>query len=83
MNINSVTKEELIKAIHRECVSCCGRKEEKIYYCEMITCPFHIYISLHTVEPVVVVKVPKTATIDDTPKTATPLIKRKKRNAKD
>ena len=50
IDLAGVTKEELIKAIHRECVGCCGQKEEKIVMCDLLTCPLHMYIKYHAEE---------------------------------
>ena len=50
-DISGVTKEELIKAIYRECLGCQGMKEERIYDCDLLTCPFHQFIKYHTEEP--------------------------------
>ena len=37
------TVDVLLKAIHKECLGCCGHKEEKIELCDNIQCPFHLY----------------------------------------
>jgi hypothetical protein len=52
IDLSGVTKEELIRAIHRECVGCCGQKEEKIVACDLLTCPFHQFIKYHAVESI-------------------------------
>ena len=45
-----VTKEDLLKAIHLECVQCLGMKEWKVFDCDMITCPLHRFLGLHSVQ---------------------------------
>ena len=37
------TVDVLLKAIHKECLGCCGLKEEKIEVCDNYHCPFFIY----------------------------------------
>ena len=40
---NDITVDKLLKAIYKECVGCCGHKEDQIEFCDLITCPFHIF----------------------------------------
>jgi hypothetical protein len=49
-DISEVTKEELMKDIHRECLGCSAQKEWKIHACDYIQCPLHKYLGFHSVE---------------------------------
>ena len=38
-----VTVHDLLKAIHKECLGCCGQKKDKVEHCDCITCPLYRY----------------------------------------
>lgn len=50
MNRSDVTVDILLKAIHKECVQCQGMKEWRVFECDMITCPLHQFLGLHSVQ---------------------------------